>query len=75
MAERSRHSVGWVVLAAVVAIVVAIALWLLFAGRAATPTAGADLDLPRPTVPDAPTLPPVEPPSVPSPSPPPAPVG
>lgn len=69
MAARSRHSVGWLVLVGVVAIVVAIALWLLFAGRAATPTAQPDLDLPRPAMPDAPTLPPVEPPTVPSPPP------
>ena len=74
MAVRSRHSRGWLVLVGVVAVVAAIALWLLFAGRAATPTAEADLDLPRPTVPDAPTLPPVEPPTVPNP-PPPEPVG
>jgi hypothetical protein len=75
MAVRSRHSMGWLVLVGVIAVVVAIALWLLFAGRAATPTAQADLELPRSSVPDAPRLPPVEPPSVPSPSPPPAPVG
>lgn len=74
MAVHSRHSVGWLVLVGVVAVVAAIALWLLFAGRAATPTAQPDLDLPRPSVPDAPTLPPVEPPTVPNP-PPPGPVG
>jgi hypothetical protein len=68
MAVRSRHSLGWLVLVGVVAVVVAITLWLLFAGRAATPTAQPDLDLPRPAIPDAPTLPPVEPPTVPNPS-------
>lgn len=76
MATRSRHSRLWVVMVAVAAVVAALALWLLFAGRAETPTAGPRLDVepPRPSLPDAPRLPPVEPPTVPSPGPAPAPV-
>lgn len=77
MAARSRHSGLWVFLVAAAAVVIALALWLLFAGRAATPTTEArlDLDPPRPSLPDAPRLPPVEPPTVPSPGPAPAPTG
>lgn len=74
MAARSRHSGLWVFIVAVAAVVIALALWLLLAGRAATPTAAPRLDVepPRPSLPDAPRLPPVEPPSLPSPGPAPA---
>jgi len=74
MAARSRHSAGWLMLTGALVVVAAIALWLLFAGRAATPTAPANLDLRR-SMPEAPILPPVEPPTLPAPGPSPAPVG
>jgi len=66
MASRSHHSTAWLVVAAGGAAVIAVVLWLLFAGSAATPTLDTrvDLDLPRPSLPDAPDLQPVEPPTV-----------
>lgn len=62
-------------------LVVAVAIigFVLWSSGAATPDrvtdVDIDVDMPAPRLPDAPTLPPVEPPSVPSPTPPPVPVG
>jgi len=66
MASRSHHSTAWLMVAAGGAAIIAVVLWLLFAGSAATPTLDTrvDLNLPRPTLPDAPDLRPVDPPTV-----------
>ena len=66
MASRSHHSTAWLIAAAGGAAVIAVVLWLLFAGSAATPTLDTrvDLDLPRPSLPEAPDIRPVEPPTV-----------
>ena len=69
MAARSRHSLNWTIAIGALAVVAALILWLLFTGRASTPTATVDLR------PEAPSLPTVEPPTLPAPSQPPAPVG
>ena len=66
MASRSHHSTAWLIVAAGGAAIIAVVLWLLFAGSAATPTVDTrvDLDLPRPALPDTPDLRPVDPPTV-----------
>jgi hypothetical protein len=71
MVARSRFSVRWALVIAAATVAVAVVVWLLLASKAATPT---EIDLGDP-LPDAPTLPPIEPPSVPSPDAPPPPVG